>query len=76
MNFEIVASGPLFPKGPFALQNGSVPLVEIVRGTPNIALGGHDMRHTWLTSSSSERLAAARWPRSRPDLDLDLDFSI
>lgn len=33
MEFEIVASGLLFPEGPVALRDGSVLLVEIARGT-------------------------------------------
>jgi gluconolactonase len=33
MDFEVIASGLLFPEGPIAMADGSVVLVEIARGT-------------------------------------------
>ena len=33
MDFEVIAEGLQFPEGPIAMQDGSVVLVEIARGT-------------------------------------------
>ena len=40
MDFEVIAEGLQFPEGPIAMQDGSVILVEIARGTLTRAWNG------------------------------------